>query len=173
MKRDLVSIHEPNDRAACHNIDAHMMSFRGDRLSSFSLPTAVVWFIDEIAEAKGRQALYTRQAPQVLKALREMALVQSTESSNRIEGVTVDPDRLRPLVIGQAKPRDRSEREIFGYRHALGLIHANAAGLSIEPGSRSVALAQLFPERRAARLSGVREPGRRRAKSSGRQARAG
>lgn len=110
------------------------MSFRGDRLSSLSLPTAVVWLIDEIAEAKGRQALYTRQAPQVLKALREMALVQSAESSNRIEGVTVDPDRLRPLVIGQAKPRDRSEREIFGYRHALGLIHANAAGLSIEPG---------------------------------------
>lgn len=55
------------------------MSFRGDRLGSLALPTAVVWFIDEIAEAKGRQALYTRQAPQVLKALRDMALVQSAE----------------------------------------------------------------------------------------------
>lgn len=111
-----------------------MMSFRGDRLSSLSLPTAVVWFIDEIAEAKGRQALYTRQAPQVLKALRDMALVQSAESSNRIEGVTIEPDRLWPLVIGQAKPRDRSEREIFGYRHALNLIHTNAGSLSITPG---------------------------------------
>ena len=50
-----------------------MMSFRGDRLVSLALPTAVVWFIDEIAEAKGRQALFTRQAPLVLKALRDMA----------------------------------------------------------------------------------------------------
>lgn len=112
-----------------------MMSFRDDRLASLALPTAVVWFIDEIAEAKGRQALYTRQAPQVLKALRDMALVQSAESSNRIEGVTIEPDRLWPLVIGQAKPRDRSEREIFGYRHALNLIHTNAASLSIDPGT--------------------------------------
>ncbi len=112
-----------------------MMSFRGDRLVSLALPTAVVWFIDEIAEAKGRQAIYTRQAPQVLKALRDMALVQSAESSNRIEGVTIGPERLRPLVLGQARPRDRSEREIFGYRHALNLIHTNAESLSIDPGA--------------------------------------
>ena len=62
-----------------------MMSFRGDRLTSLALPPAVVWFIDEIAEAKGRQALHAPQAPQILKALRDMALVQSAESSNRIE----------------------------------------------------------------------------------------
>ena len=110
-----------------------MMSFRGDRFASLALPTAALWFIDEIAEAKGRQALHARQALQVLKALRDTALVQSAESSNRIEGVTIEPDRLRPLVLGQAKPRDRPEREIFGYRQALNLIHTNAASLSIEP----------------------------------------
>ena len=37
-----------------------------------------------------------RQAPQLLKALREMALIQSVESSNRIEGVMVAPERLVP-----------------------------------------------------------------------------
>ena len=61
--------------------------------------------------------------------------MQSAESSNRIEGVTIDPERLRPLVLGQARPCDRSEREIFGYRHALNLIHANAESLSIDPGA--------------------------------------
>jgi hypothetical protein len=45
--------------------------------------------MSDIAEAKGRQELYTKQAPQILKALREMALLESVESSNRIEGVTV------------------------------------------------------------------------------------
>ena len=73
----------------------------------------------DIAEAKGRQELYTKQSPQMLKALRETAIVESVESSNRIEGVTVLPARLRPLVLGNARPKDRSEEEIQGYRDAL------------------------------------------------------
>ena len=110
-----------------------MMSFRGRRLAELRLPVGTVWLLTGIAEAKGRQALYTRQAPQVLRALREMALVQSVESSNRIEGVTVAADRLRPLVVGNARARVRSEEEIQGYRRALSLIHADAAGLPVAP----------------------------------------
>ena len=49
--------------------------------------------------------------------------MQSVESSNRIEGVTVDPRRLRPLVVEDARPKDRSEEEIQGYRRALDLVH--------------------------------------------------
>ena len=103
-----------------------MRSFRGGRLRDHAIPTSAVWLLTEIAEAKGHQDLYIKQAPQVLKALREMALVQSVESSNRIEGVTVQPERLRPLVIGHARPRDRSEQGILGYRRALNLIHTSA-----------------------------------------------
>jgi hypothetical protein len=40
-----------------------------------------------------------------------------TESPNRIEGVTVAPNRLRPLLLGNTKPRDRSEQEIQRYQH--------------------------------------------------------
>src|ERR1700680_3576455 len=110
-----------------------MMSFRGNRLKEIALPTGSVWLISDIAEAKGRQQLYTKQVPQLLKALREMALIQSVESSNRIEGVTVAPDRLIPLVVGNVKPRDRSEEEIRGYRKALSLIHADAQRLAVTP----------------------------------------
>src|ERR1700680_1547531 len=110
-----------------------MMSFRGNRLKEIALPTGSVWLISDIAEAKGRQELYTKQAPQLLKALREMAMVESVESSNRIEGVTVAPDRLRPLVLGNTRPRDRSEEEIQGYRNALQHIHAGSAALHITP----------------------------------------
>ena len=91
------------------------------------------WLLNDLAEAKGKQELYTRQSPQMLKALREMALVQSVESSNRIEGVTVDRDRLRPLVLGNARPKDRSEQDIMGYRRALNLIHTEAETLPITP----------------------------------------
>jgi hypothetical protein len=80
-----------------------MMSFRAG-FSNLTLPLSSVWLLTDIAEAKGRQDLYTRQAPQLLEVLRETALVQSVESSNRIEGVTVAPDRLRPLVLENAKP---------------------------------------------------------------------
>jgi Fic family protein len=108
-----------------------MMTFRRGQLGDFKLPLSTVWLLSDIAEAKGRQQLYTKQSPQLLDALREMAMVQSVESSNRIEGVTVQPDRLRPLVLGNAQPRDRSEEEIQGYRNALRLIHTGAAELPI------------------------------------------
>src|SRR5438128_711222 len=110
-----------------------MMSFRGVSLRDLSIPAGTVWLLTDIAEAKGRQTLYAKQAPQVLKALRETALVQSVESSNRIEGVTVEPTRLQPLVLGNARPHNRSEEEIQGYRRALDLIHAEANDLPITP----------------------------------------
>ena len=66
-------------------------------------------------------------------ALREMAMVESVESSNRIEGVTVAPDRLRPLVLGTSRPKDRSEEEVQGYRDALQRIHGGAADLPVTP----------------------------------------
>ena len=60
------------------------MSFRGRRVCDFAIPIGTVWLLTDLAEAKGRQALYVQQTPQMLKALREMALIHSVESSNRI-----------------------------------------------------------------------------------------
>lgn len=109
-----------------------MISFRGTFLRELPWPTGTVWLMTDIAEAKGRgRAL--RPALKSLKSLRETALIQSVESSNRIEGVTVAPDRLRPLVTGRARPRDRSEAELRGYRRALQLIHSRATKLNATP----------------------------------------
>jgi Fic family protein len=69
----------------------------------------------------------------MLKSFIEMALIESAESSNRIEGVTVDRKRLKPLIIGRSKPRDRSEEEIAGYRKALDLIHKKYKSLEVSP----------------------------------------
>jgi Fic family protein len=110
-----------------------MMSFRGNHLGRLALPVSSVWLVGDVAEAKGRQDLYLERPPEILTSLRETALVQSVESSNRIEGVTVAPERLRPLVLGNDRPRDRSEEEIQGYRRALELIHAEAKSLAITP----------------------------------------
>lgn len=105
-----------------------MNSFRDENPK---LPLSSVWLMNGISEYKGKQELYARQSPQVLRTLVEMALIESAESSNRIEGVTVERKRLKPLVIGHSKPRDRSEEEVAGYRKALALIHKKYASLRI------------------------------------------
>jgi Fic family protein len=80
-----------------------------------------------LGQYRGREDLFRRQAPETLEALREAALIESSESSNRIEGVTAPRDRIEALVLKPAAPRDRSEEEIAGYRDALALIHESAA----------------------------------------------
>src|SRR4030066_1926008 len=97
-----------------------------------SIPGATAWYLADLGELRGKQDLYTRQAPQRLKTLREHAVIESAVSSNRIEGVTADPARVRDILVSP-KPlfRDRDEEEIRGYRDALHLIHEQADGLSI------------------------------------------
>ena len=91
------------------------------------------WLLASCMEARGKQDLWTRQKPEVLRALREQSIVQSVESSNRIEGVTVSPDRLLPVVLGRAKPRDRSEEELAGYRRALDWIFSRKRPPALSP----------------------------------------
>lgn len=101
-------------------------SFAPGRVDTLTLPPALVRTISEIGSHRGRQDLFAQQSPQALEVLREAAVIQSVESSNRIEGITATPDRLVDLVAENTVPRDRSEQEIAGYREALAFVHANA-----------------------------------------------
>lgn len=94
---------------------------------------AAAWYLSDLGEFRGQQVLYTRQAPQRLKAWREHAIIESALASNRIEGVTIDPARVRAVLVA-AKPlfRDRDEEEVRGYREALAWIHREAATLPID-----------------------------------------
>jgi Fic family protein len=96
-----------------------------------SVPQMTAWYLSDLGEALGKQQLFTRQAPQGLKALREHAMVESAVSSNRMEGVTVEPSRVATLVFGKPLLRDRDEGEVRGYRDALRLIHEGAARLDL------------------------------------------
>ncbi|MFH1187361.1 MAG: Fic family protein, partial [bacterium] len=75
-----------------------------------SIPAAAVWLLEALGEARGRQALFTRQSPQKLRALREHAIVESAVASNRIEGIEVERARVGTLVFGRSAPRDRDEQ---------------------------------------------------------------
>jgi Fic family protein len=109
-----------------------MLTLRPDKLAAASIPVSTGWLLGACMEAKGKQDLWIRQKPEVLEVLREQAIIQSAESSNRIEGVTIPADRLRPVVLGKSRPRDRSEEEIAGYRKALDWIFSRKRPVSIE-----------------------------------------
>jgi Fic family protein len=96
-----------------------------------SVPASTAWYLTDLAEARGKQELYTRQSPQRLRTLREHALIESAVSSNRIEGVEVDKSRVATIVFGKPLLRDRDEEEVRGYRQALTLIHGQGAALPV------------------------------------------
>lgn len=108
-----------------------MMTLRQLAAEPPTLPTRTTWYLTDLAEARGKQELFTRQSPQKLKVLREHALVESAVSSNRIEGVEVDRSRVATLMFGRPALRDRDEEEVRGYRDALRLIHEQGAKLPI------------------------------------------
>jgi len=90
--------------------------------------------IRRIGEYKGNQDLYKEQSPQVLETLRQTAIIQSTESSNRLEGIIAPLGRIKDLVAGKTAPRNRPEQEIAGYRDVLKTIHANHAEIPFSTG---------------------------------------
>ncbi len=110
-----------------------MLSLDLKKLTELSIPVGTSWLLGSCMEARGKQKLWLRQKPEVLKVLREQAIIQSVESSNRLEGVTIPADRLRPVVLGKVKPRDRSEEELAGYRQALGWIFSRKRKVSVIP----------------------------------------
>ena len=76
-----------------------------------------------IHEYKGEQRLFIETHKDELNELVEIAKVQSTEASNRIEGISTANDRLKNLVQAKTTPRNRDESEIAGYRDVLNTIH--------------------------------------------------
>jgi len=111
-----------------------MMSFRDDKLSKLNVPMGIVRLIGEINQFKGKQEMYRQQSPQVLDALKQVAVIQSTESSNAIEGIKIKASRLKRLMEDKTTPRNRPEGEIAGYRDVLATIHASFNAISISPG---------------------------------------
>ena len=65
-----------------------------------------------IHEAKGRQSIQTTIRPDILGTLVAVARIQSTDASNRIEGISTSDSRLNDLVSEKVTPRNRNEEEI-------------------------------------------------------------
>lgn len=112
-----------------------MHSLSPDYLAKLRFDTQQLATLRALGEYRGKQQLYVAQSPEVLSDLRQVAVVESTESSNRLEGVVVAAHRLKSLVLKNAAPQSRSEQEVAGYRDALGLIHESGDQMPFSEGT--------------------------------------
>lgn len=98
------------------------------------LTPEIVSYLAQIHEQKGQQNLFIEAHKDALTELLEIAKIQSTEASNRIEGIITTDDRLKKIVRNKTAPRNRNEREIAGYRDVLTTIHENYDFIPVRPG---------------------------------------
>jgi len=93
-----------------------MRKFDYSILKDRTWDNGILSYVSQIQEYEGKQELFTRQKPMELKRLIKIARIQSTESSNRIEGIVTTNPRLKQLMDDKTTPRNRDEEEILGYR---------------------------------------------------------
>lgn len=93
----------------------------------------IVALLAQIHEYKGEQALFVEAKADALTQLLEIAKIQSTEASNKIEGIYTSDERLKKIVCDKTMPKTRNEKEIAGYRDVLNTIHQNYDYIPVKP----------------------------------------
>ena len=104
----------------------------GKVLDTLMIPE-VVSALGDIRELKGKTSSLSAISPETFSALVEVAKIQSTGASNRIENISTSDKRLRELMVDKTDPRNRDEREIAGYRYVLNEIHESHDDIPITP----------------------------------------
>ena len=110
-----------------------MRAFDYIRLADQTWDMDILNLVAKIHEYKGRQDLYIRQKPVELERLARIAKIQSTEASNKIEGIVTTSTRMKQLFEEKTTPRNREEDEIMGYRDVLNTIHESNEYIPIRP----------------------------------------
>ncbi len=115
------------------NEDLKMRAFDYSKKWEMLLTPEIVALLTQIHEYKGKQSLYIEAKPDTLTQLVEIAKIQSTEASNKIEGIYTSDERLKALVKDKTTPKTRNEREIAGYRDVLNTIHESHDFIAVRP----------------------------------------
>ena len=108
-----------------------MRTFNYSEIKNQKWDSEILSLIAAIYKEAGKQEMYLKQRPEELERLVEIAKVQSTESSNAIEGIVTTSTRIRQLVEEKTTPRNRDEQEIAGYRDVLNIIHEDFDAIPI------------------------------------------
>lgn len=96
-----------------------------EEYSSIISNSNIISLISKIHEYKGKQSYLLDTKKDTLETLLKVAKIQSTSSSNKIEGIYTTDKRINEIVNQKLEPKNRNEEEIAGYRDVLTLIHEN------------------------------------------------
>ena len=110
-----------------------MRTFHYAKIAEQKWDSELLSLVAAIYKESGKQELLLKSHPEKLEKLIDIAKVQSTESSNAIEGIVTTNTRLRQLVEDKTTPRNRNEQEIAGYRDALNIIHESFDVIPVTP----------------------------------------
>lgn len=100
-----------------------MRDFNYNLLKDKKWDLKIINYVSTIEKFKGRGEVFLSQKAHTLDNLVELAIIQSTESSNKIEGIRTTDSRMRDLLQKNIKPKNRDEEEILGYQDVLRTIH--------------------------------------------------
>ena len=118
-----------------------MTKFKGDIMRIYHytnkweqfLTPEIVSMLTHIHEFKGKQNLFIESSANALAGLVEIAKIQSTEASNKIEGIYTSDERIKKLALAKTSPKNRAEEEIAGCRDVLNTSHSNHDGIPLKP----------------------------------------
>ncbi len=85
----------------------------------------ILGYISQIHEFKGRLSNIELKNKSKVNKLVDIAKIQSTEASNKIEGIVTTSTRIKQILNNKTTPKNRDEKEILGYRDVLNIIHEN------------------------------------------------
>lgn len=108
-----------------------MRKFNYAKINDQKWDSEILSLITAIYKEAGKQEILIKKRPQEVEALVEIAKIQSTESSNAIEGIITTTTRIKQLLKEKTTPRNRDEKEIAGYRDVLNIIHESYDTINI------------------------------------------
>jgi len=110
-----------------------MRDFNYSKLAESSWDNDILLLCSKIHEYKGRQNFFINQKECKLDRLTENTRIQSTESSNKIEGIVTTDSRFKKIYLDKTIPRNRVESEIIGYRNVLNTIFDSYEYINVTP----------------------------------------
>lgn len=108
-----------------------MRKYQYEKAYAKLLTPELVNLLTQIHEYKGKTSQVQENS---LTRLIESASIQSTESSNNIEGIYTSDERLQKILKDKTTPVNQSEKEIAGYRDVLAIIHKSYDYIPAKPG---------------------------------------
>ena len=100
-------------------------------LKDYMITSKLIGLSNVIYESNARLRKSIGDNPELFKKLHDKAIIESTVSSSRIEGVETSAKREKELLLNREKPLNHDEEEISGYKDAIVFVSEHHDDLKI------------------------------------------